>query len=998
MKLTRKIFAFVLAFSMIFSLALCANAATFSDVPENHERYEAINELSGLGIINGYTDGTFQPDKAVTRAEMAKLIATLFSIEEAGTGANPFTDVKEDCWALNYIIAVKNLGIINGFPDGTFLPDAEVTYEQAVKMIVCALNYGEASKSYEKEGDWSSGYRTMASKLGISKNAIMTVNEPSPRGIIAQLLFNSLDVAPAVAVKDANGNISYQPGDQTLKNQNSYESLKNVKIICTPTINLDDSDKLIKDGYVRLLDSKGNKYDMSVNKNTGIYDLIGRYVNVTYEEQSKDYIIKTITDLSKETDLKIEKIKSVSTGEIEYYTNDNYSSTSKITVKNPTVIYNERPLNDSSKYVDLLNDAMKLTTSDGTALNFFGDVKIAESGNNTLLVIKSYKSYYMDVSVNTSTYEVTLEGKTNPVIMNVKDTGNYEIIKKTSLTDKGSAVTTLSIPTKSVVTISESYDDSIGTKYIEFFVNSSKTTGTPTESKTPKGPYPGLVKIGSSELYVTNTVAYSQMSVNSTSQFYKDASGNIVYVASTSDGNKRFGFYSQFVSGDTNETDSAIFKFYDPEAGSTFQVMISDPDDIANILKPGRDAGKLFWMNISGSKVRAGDIKYAEDVTTSNDSDITSVTYYTGDKVYAETSGYTIQTTGESDIKITELSSNRIQLPRPDLGKSTVNYTKGSITVSTAVKYPNPEAYQIKRKDGSKTVLLYDALKQLQSSSPVYVVNEVSGQTKVGDTSVVQISYYNFKTGAESSKDLLIEASVASNLDLKKGDVFSYYSDCDTEGLDIDNSECVFVLMRASEVAENRGSNLSFDSALTDCDNQNASNTTDGFRKFRIDTTHNIGNNYYNYTLSLPLWYDSENNKLALARTNVGGNTGNLNTYLAHDEELKTKLTPVFGNEMGWTKEAIFEAMGSDTTEKNMSNSVKVFVYDADAASDEEILVYKNGITNDELKVLLGELSTLESNKAASVDDINVAAQKCDLIYAYFESYTSTLKTIYIIK
>lgn len=537
-------------------------------------------------------------------------------------------------------------------------------------------------------------------------------------------------------------------------------------------------------------------------------------------------------------------------------------------------------------------------------------------------------------------------------------------------------------------------------------VNSSKTSGTPSESKTPKGPYSGLVKIGSSEIYVTNDEAWSKMSVNSTSSFYKDASGNIVYVASTSDGNKRFGFYSEFVSGDTEETDSAVFKFYDPEAKTTFQVTVSDPDDIENILKPGKDNGKLFWMNIAGSKVKSGNLKYAEDVTSALDSDITSVTYYDGNKVYGTTSGFVIlDAAGKTLSTITELSSNKVLLPRPDLTKSSVSYKTGSMTVSSAVKYPNPEAYQIKRKDSSKTVLLYDTLKQLQSNSPVYVVKDVDSRTKVGDTDVRPVSYYNFKTGAASAENdpLLIEASVFATIGLEKGDVFAYYDDSKTDGVDIDNAETVFVLLKAADVAKDRGASLAFDSELADCETQNASVTTDGVRKYGINTTNEIGgnNNYYNFTLTLPLWYDQDNNKLALARTNVTGSNNKINVYLPHDDELVDKLTAtgtnIFDSDMGWTKESIFAAMGGDTTEKAMSTSVKVFVYDKDVENEDEMFVYKEGISNDDLKVLLGELSTLENNKATDETEISDSAEKCDLIYSYFDNYYN-LRTLYIIK
>ena len=1001
MKLSKKIFAFILIVSMVFSMAICGSAATFSDVPETHERYEAINELANLGIINGYTDGTFLPDKAVTRAEMAKLIAVLFNITEETSLTTPFSDVDSSCWALNYIVAVKNLGIIDGFPDGTFLPDNEVTYEQAIKMIVCALGYGVPAEGYTQKGDWSSGYRTMASKLGLNANAIMTNGDPAPRGIIAQLLFNALDIAPAVAVTDANGKTTYEASDTVLKEQNNYKSLKAVQIICTPEINLSETDQLIKDGYVRIKDSKGKTYDMSVNGNTGIYDLIGRYVNVTYEEKSKDFIIKSISDLSKTENISLDKIKSVSDGAIEYYSNDKYTTTSKITFKTPTVIYNERALINASDYVDLLNNAITMKLPGDEALNFFGTLEISKYNDNALLKIKSYKSYYMESAVNSTTFEVTLEGRTNPVVMDVKDTGNYEILRKTSLNDKGTTPTTLSIATKSVVTLCESAEDSIGNKYIEYFVNSSKSTGTPTESSKPKGPYPGLVTIGGKSIYVTNDTAFSAMSVNSSSQYYTDASGNIVYIASTTDGTKRFGFYTAFVSGDVNESDSAKFRFYDPETSSTFDVIISDPSDIENIVRPGKDDGKLFWMNISGTKVKSGKIKLAEDVTKADDTALLEdVVYYDydGGKAYKSSSNYTI--TASDGTKQTLPATNGASLARPDLVKSELTYSKITMTNSASVKYPNPEAYVIKRSGKTNTFLIIDPLKQLQTSSPVFVVKEIGSQTTVDgvDGNVRAISYYNFKTGAESTSDLLILDSVAKTLDLKVGDVFTYYSDSETTGVAIDKTDCVYILLRASEVAENRGTEVA--DKLRDCDNDSvADGQIHGFRYYGMDTVNDMSKDYYNFSLQIPLWYDSENsNNLYLARTGITSSRA-VNTYLPHDTELVSKLGTIFAGESTstWNGDDIVAAMEEDSTQKSITKSMKVFVYDKNANDGEE-LTYMKDMTDDQLITLLSNLSTMENNVVTSADEIAAAAEKCSLIYTYFQNYSGTLTALYIIK
>ena len=168
-------------------LSMVCSAASYTDVPETHEKYAAINMLSSMDIITGFPDGTFKPDDAVTRAQMAALITRMFNLSNSAVSAAPFSDVATDYWAVSNIVAAKNMNIINGFPDGTFQPEASVTYEQAVKMIVCALNYGTAAEAL---GGYPAGYIQQASKLNLLKNAASANTEPSPRGIVAQLLYN----------------------------------------------------------------------------------------------------------------------------------------------------------------------------------------------------------------------------------------------------------------------------------------------------------------------------------------------------------------------------------------------------------------------------------------------------------------------------------------------------------------------------------------------------------------------------------------------------------------------------------------------------------------------------------------------------------------------------------------------------------------------------------------------------------------------------------------
>lgn len=111
----------VLAFSLMGTPALAA-----SDLPENHRFYDEIDYLVDKKVITGYEDGTFRPDKTVTRAEAAIMIGQLKDLD--GTQrATGFKDVSKSSKASGYIAAAQEAGYLNGYPDKTFRPDAPIT-------------------------------------------------------------------------------------------------------------------------------------------------------------------------------------------------------------------------------------------------------------------------------------------------------------------------------------------------------------------------------------------------------------------------------------------------------------------------------------------------------------------------------------------------------------------------------------------------------------------------------------------------------------------------------------------------------------------------------------------------------------------------------------------------------------------------------------------------------------------------------------------------------
>ncbi|HHY46732.1 MAG TPA: S-layer homology domain-containing protein [Firmicutes bacterium] len=102
---------------------------------------DAIEALSSEGIIGGYPDGTFKPEASISRAEFAKIVARSFAIRPSGVPR--FKDVRSDNWARGYIAAVDDKGIMSGYPDGTFRPSQGITRAEVATALVRALGLND---------------------------------------------------------------------------------------------------------------------------------------------------------------------------------------------------------------------------------------------------------------------------------------------------------------------------------------------------------------------------------------------------------------------------------------------------------------------------------------------------------------------------------------------------------------------------------------------------------------------------------------------------------------------------------------------------------------------------------------------------------------------------------------------------------------------------------------------------------------------------------------
>lgn len=175
------------------------SVAKFSDVASDAYYNSAVQTLSTLNILKGYADGSFRPNNNITRAEFCTVVCRALGLENAvpelpgnSQTDNIFKDVPKDHWAINYIAVAAGNKIVSGMGDGTFEPESNVTYEQAVKMLIVALGYEPMAAA---KGGWPDVYLETAKKYGVTKN-VSVVNKESDatRATVAQLVYNALPV------------------------------------------------------------------------------------------------------------------------------------------------------------------------------------------------------------------------------------------------------------------------------------------------------------------------------------------------------------------------------------------------------------------------------------------------------------------------------------------------------------------------------------------------------------------------------------------------------------------------------------------------------------------------------------------------------------------------------------------------------------------------------------------------------------------------------------
>lgn len=261
--MAKRITALLLAFMLIVSMSaipIFAATQTFSDVPTSAWYYSVVENLAGKGIINGYPDGTFRPSNNVERQHVAVMVMKGAGIKNSGKKAD-FTDVSSTNQFSTFIATLAEKGIINGFPDGTFRPKDNVTRGQAAIMISKA--FGLTSAMHIEDFKDTVGHYASKQILTLNSHGIINgysdgtfrPNASVTRAEISKMISFAMEVAEGLEVVSVSAieDIEVEYGGSYELPETVEVTLSDDTIVTVPVIWDDSEVKVDKSGTYEVL-------------------------------------------------------------------------------------------------------------------------------------------------------------------------------------------------------------------------------------------------------------------------------------------------------------------------------------------------------------------------------------------------------------------------------------------------------------------------------------------------------------------------------------------------------------------------------------------------------------------------------------------------------------------------------------------------------------------------------------------------------------------------
>ncbi len=388
MNIIKKGIAVLIVFSMIltsFATVGFANEAT-SVKANDYDR--AVEVLRALKIMEGKENGDFAAEDFLTRSEMCAVAIRLLGMDSAKDYSSTvvYTDVADSHWAKGYIDMSTDFGLVSGNGDGTFEPDAELTAEQAIKILVSVLGYQPKA---EDKGGFPAGYLYVANQLDLMKGASFPQGYTNPisRGNLAILVYNSLD--KEIMEKARYGEKGFFAVNEETDLLGAYHNIKSLSGVIEATdVNSLDGNELQRGDVT--IDGVSYATDLDMTEYIGYYvdfycytapgDSIGTVVAFFPVEQQTE-----------RTEIEFDDVNSITVSdnfnvEARYYKPEG-GREKTISLEKPVIIYNGKTevFATAADEQNFINEHMvqgKLTFQK----------KVKSTGTN-ILFIDNYKAY-----------------------------------------------------------------------------------------------------------------------------------------------------------------------------------------------------------------------------------------------------------------------------------------------------------------------------------------------------------------------------------------------------------------------------------------------------------------------------------------------------------------------------------------------------------------------------------------------------------------------------
>lgn len=554
----KKLTSFILSACMTLGFGATTFAALPSDA-ENSKYKDAIEVLGALEIMVGDAEtGAFRPDDTIKRSEFAKVAVTsmgLGNVAESSLHQTKYPDVVSNHWANGYINVATNQGIVIGDDEGNFRPDDTITYAEAATVLVRLIGHTPAA---EKKGGFPTGYVSVASQQGITKNAVASNDAAVTRGMVAQMTNNTLTVNK-MEQTSFGGDESYEIVDKTLLEDELKTQLIKGQITAVGTSSLTGTSAL-RDNEIRI---GSEVYEVEDKAMAQVTRLLGFNVEayVREDENGDEKVVLARAEQTKNSSVKIsvDDIASITEGE---YLKINY--------------WKDKENDTKTQYVNVSNEAKYLFN--GKAIDF----NIAElqpaSGSLTVLdqnrddiydvvFIESYENYVVEEVIESSNRITDKYGKSSLVLDPEDKDVNFII------TRGGQEIKLSDLKEWDVLSVATSKDKTI----VMVEVTSEKITGKVEEINGDK------FVIGGEEYRVAANYP-DELNLNDEGTFYLDKDRNIAAVDATS------GLSSNYAYLTGADLTTGFDKY--------LQIKVFDKDGKVKILKSGE---KLKLNNTSNT-------------------------------------------------------------------------------------------------------------------------------------------------------------------------------------------------------------------------------------------------------------------------------------------------------------------------------------------------------------------------------------------------------------